>query len=110
MARVRTTEHKGKVERQLWKDNALKGRKFASLAEQNAHLRHWESNVADTRIHSTLRRQVQKMFEEERPHLASLPPDLFPAFREGRRMLHHDGRVDVSRAYYQNSCPLTLSN
>lgn len=100
--RVRTPEHKGKVERQVGyaQDNALKGRKFASLAEQNAHLRHWEANVADKRIHGTMRRQVEQMFEEEKPHLAVLPPDLFPAFREGRRMVHHDGHVDVSRAYY----------
>jgi transposase len=101
-ARVRTPEHKGKVERQVGyaQDNALKGRKFGSLAEQNAHLRHWEINLADTRIHGTLRRQVQQMFEEEKPHLKPLPPDLFPAFREGRRMVHHDGHVDVARAYY----------
>lgn len=101
-ARVRTPEHKGKVERQVGyaQDNALKGRRFASLAEQNAHLRHWETNVADKRIHGTLRTQVQQMFEEEKPHLTALPPDLFPAFREGRRMVHHDGHVDVARAYY----------
>lgn len=101
-ARVRTPEHKGKVERQVGyaQDNALKGRTFGSLAEQNAHLRHWEVNVADKRIHGTLRRQVQQMFEEEKPHLSALPPDLFPAFKEGRRTVHHDGHVDIARAYY----------
>lgn len=101
-SRVRTPRHKGKVERQVGyaQDNALKGRRFKSLAEQNAHLRDWEINVADKRIHGTTRTQVQRMFEEERPHLKSLPPDLFPAFREGRRKVHRDGHVEIAKAYY----------
>ena len=47
----RTPRHKGKVERGVAyvQDNALKGHTFASIAEQNAHLRHWEEHVADTR-------------------------------------------------------------
>lgn len=101
-SRVYTPRHKGKVERQVGyaQDNALKGRSFKSLAEQNAHLRDWEIHVADQRIHGTMRRQVQRMFEEERPHLAALPPDLFPAFQEGRRKVHRDGHVEVAKAYY----------
>ena len=101
-SRVRTPRHKGKVERQVGyaQDNALKGRTFKSLAEQNAHLRDWEINVADKRIHGTTRRQVQQMFNEEKPHLKPLPPDLFPAFQEGRRKVHRDGHVEVAKAYY----------
>lgn len=101
-SRVRTPRHKGKVERQVGyaQDNALKGRTFKSLAEQNAHLRDWELNVADKRIHGTTRRQVQQMFEEEKPHLSALPPDLFPAFQEGRRKVHRDGHVEIAKAYY----------
>lgn len=101
-SRVRTPRHKGKVERQVGyaQDNALKGRSFKSLAEQNAHLRDWEIHVADKRIHGTTRRQVQRMFNEEKPHLAALPPDLFPAFQEGRRKVHRDGHVEIAKAYY----------
>ena len=101
-SRVRTPRHKGKVERQVGyaQDNALKGRSFKSLAEQNAHLRDWEIHVADKRIHGTTRRQVQYMFEEEKPHLSALPPDLFPAFQEGRRKVHRDGHVEIAKAYY----------
>ena len=99
---MRTPRHKGKVERQVGyaQDNALKGRTFKSLAEQNAHLRDWEANVADKRIHGTTRQQVQQMFDEEKPHLTPLPPDLFPAFQEGRRKVHRDGHVEVAKAYY----------
>jgi transposase len=101
-SRVRTPRHKGKVERQVGyaQDNALKGRTFKSLAEQNAHLREWEANVADKCIHGTTRRQVQRMFEEEKPQLSTLPPDLFPAFQEGRRKVHRDGHVEIAKAYY----------
>ncbi len=101
-SRVRTPRHKGKVERQVGyaQDNALKGKSFKSLAEQNAHLRDWEARVADQRIHGTTRRQVQQMFNEEKPHLKPLPPDLFPAFQEGRRKVHRDGHVEVAKAYY----------
>jgi|APSaa5957512622_1039677.scaffolds.fasta_scaffold29583_1 transposase len=101
-SRVRTPRHKGKVERQVGyaQDNALKGRKFKTLAEQNAHLRDWEIHVADKRIHGTTRRQVQQMFNGEKPHLSALPPDLFPAFQEGRRKVHRDGHVEIAKAYY----------
>ena len=49
--------HKGKVEAgvKYGQNNALKGRKFASLAEQNLFLSDWERTVADTRIHGTTR-------------------------------------------------------
>ncbi len=101
-SRVRTPRHKGKVERQVAyvQNNALKKRHFKSLSEQNEYLRNWEKNVADKRIHGTVRRQVSVMFSEEKEHLKSLPPDLFPDFCEGRRKVHRDGHVEVAGAYY----------
>ena len=80
--------HKGKVERGVGyaKYNALKGRTFASLDEQNRFLQEWERTVADTRIHGTTRRQVGPDFTlVERPALVPLPPARFPCFQEGRR-------------------------
>ena len=67
-----TPRHKGKVEKGIdyVQSNALKGRRFPSLAAENRHLLDWETNVADTRIHGTTRKQVGKVFEEvERPAL-----------------------------------------
>ena len=98
-----TPRHEGKVERGVGyvQDNALKGRRFASLAEQNAHLRHWERQIADTRIHGTTQKQVRQQFERvEKPALQALPPTRFPCFEEGRRTVHRDGHVAVARAYY----------
>lgn len=97
-----TPEHKGKVERGVAyvKDNALKGRQFSSLAEQNAFLWEWEASVADTRLHGTTKEQVAAAFQRERPLLTALPQERFPDFREARRVVHRDGHVEVDKAFY----------
>ena len=95
--------HKGKIEAgvKYSQNNALKGRVFTSLAEQNLFLSDWERTVADTRIHGTTRQQVIKVFNEvERPKLLPLPSSLFPAFEEAPRSVHRDGYVELQRAYY----------
>jgi transposase len=101
--RPRMPQHKGKVERGVSyvRGNALKGRRFKSLAEQNLFLRQWEENVADTRIHGTTCKQVAARFEEERPHLQPLPPSLFPCYQEARRNVSRDSFVEVQRAFYE---------
>jgi transposase len=98
-----TPRHKGKVERGVdyVQENALRGRTFTGLEEQNHFLRDWELTVADTRVHGTTRRHVGKHFAEvERPALLPLPLESFPSFREARRTVHRDGHVEVGRAYY----------
>lgn len=98
-----TPRHKGKVERGIGyvKNNALKGRTFASLDEQNRFLQEWERTVADTRIHGTTRRQVGPYFATiEKPALAPLPLARFPCFQEGRRVVNRDGHIEIGRAYY----------
>lgn len=95
--------HKGKVEAgvKYAQNNAVKGRTFESLAEQNLFLSVWEKNVADKRIHGTTRRQVGKLFDEiERPALQPLPAGLFPVFEEAPRTVHRDGYIEFKRAYY----------
>ena len=98
-----TPQHKGKVERGVAyaKNNALKGRRFASLGEQNAHLLHWEEQVADKRVHGTTRRQVGAVFEEERKALGPLPASVYESYQEGRRRVQRDSFVEVAKAYYE---------
>lgn len=99
----RTPRHKGKIERGIGyvKSNALRGRTFASLEQQNQFLQNWEQQVADTRVHGTIRQQVGKLFvEAERPALRSLPLARFPCFSEGQRTVSRDGHIEVERAYY----------
>jgi transposase len=95
--------HKGKVERGIdyVQENGLKGRRFASLEAQNRHLLDWEANIADTRIHGTLKRQVGKLFcEVERTALLPLPRERFPFFHEAQRKVSRDGHIEVAKAYY----------
>jgi transposase len=98
-----TPQHKGKVESgvKYVKRNALQGRSFTSLAEQNAWLLDWETRVADQRIHGTTKRQVAKLFEEsERAALLPLPRERFAFFHEARRSVYRDGYVEVDKAFY----------
>jgi transposase len=98
-----TPRHKGKIERGIGyvKDNALKGRRFSSLQEQNQHLLNWETRIADTRIHGTTRKQVGKLFrEEEKSSLLPLPAGRFPCFQEAKRSVHRDGHIEVQKSYY----------
>lgn len=95
--------HKGKVEAGIKyaQNNALKGRSFQSLGEQNQHLQEWENGVADTRIHGTTRQQVEHIFLTiEKPKLLALPQMVFPVFSEAKRSVHQDGHVEVAKTYY----------
>jgi hypothetical protein len=99
----RTPRHKGKVERGVdyVQNNALKGRSFSSLTEQNEYLLHWESSVADTRIHGTTRKQVQQLFlNNERSALNPIPLERFTNFREAQRKVSRDGHFAVEKSYY----------
>ena len=101
--RVRTPRHKGKVERGVdyVQENAIKGRTFTTLSEQNAFLLQWETSVADTRIHGTTRRQVKKLFDEaEHSALQTLPLERFPCFQEAQRIVSRDGHIAVDKSYY----------
>ncbi|MGD0778954.1 MAG: IS21 family transposase [Candidatus Solibacter sp.] len=98
-----TPRHKGKIESgvKYVKRNALKGRVFTSLAEENEFLLNWETQVADQRIHGTTKQQVEKLFEQvERRALLPLPVERFPFFHEAHRAVHRDGYLEVDKAYY----------
>jgi transposase len=98
-----TPRHKGKIEAGIKyaQNNALKGRTFESLTEQNQFLSEWESSVADTRIHGTTRQQVAHIFATiEQGALAPLPASVFPVFSEAPRQVHLDGHVEVAKTYY----------
>jgi transposase len=98
-----TPRHKGKIESgvKYVKRNALKGRVFASLAEENEFLLNWETQIADQRIHGTTKQQVEKLFEQaERRELLPLPVERFPFFHEARHSVHRDGHLEVDKAFY----------
>ena len=95
--------HKGKIESgvKYVKRNALQARQFESLEEENKLLLHWETTIADTRIHGTIKQQVNKLFESvERAALSPLPLERFPFFHERQHTVHRDGHVQVDSGYY----------
>ena len=101
--RPATPQHKGKVERGVGyvRNNALKGHRFESVGAENRHLAHWETHVADTRIHGTTCKQVAALFEEERARLQPLPASLFPCYQEARRTVGRDSFVEVAKSFYE---------
>ncbi|QDU92282.1 Integrase core domain protein [Lignipirellula cremea] len=101
--RVRTPRHKGKVERGVdyVQENALRGREFATLADQNKHLQDWEATVADTRIHGTTCKQVRSVFVDiEKGALAQLPRERFAFYHEAKRKVSRDGHISINRSCY----------
>ncbi|MBW1728790.1 MAG: IS21 family transposase [Deltaproteobacteria bacterium] len=101
--KVATPQHKGKVESgvKYTQNNALKGKRFNSLEEQNLYLRRWNKTWASTRIHGTTKRQVEMMFLEERPTLQSLPKRRFEIFKTGTRKVNVlDSHIEVAGAFY----------
>ncbi len=101
-ARVRDPNRKGTVENaiQHTQDTALKGRRFKSIEAQNQWLMHWEEVWAAKRIHGRMKRQVEQMFQEERPCLNPLPLTGFRYFRQETRKVQDDGMIQVGQSYY----------
>jgi transposase len=100
--RVRNPDRKGKVESGVGhaQKTPLKGLRFESLEQAQAHLDRWEERWADTRIHGTTKRQVAVMFGEEKPALRELPLEPFRYYRYGERTVNLDGCIEVEAAYY----------
>lgn len=101
-ARVGDPNRKGTVENAIGhtQATALKGRRFDSIEEHNAFLEHWETRWAAPRIHGSTRRQVQAMFEEERPHLQPLPALPMQYFTESQRTVCDDSCIRVDHSSY----------
>jgi len=89
---------KGKDERMVRyvKENFFQRyRAFESLDHLNCQLEQWLAEVADERVHGTHKAVVRARFEEEKPHLAPLPPVRFDtSYRETRRVAL-DAFIDV---------------
>jgi len=108
-ARVSDSNRKGTVENAVkhTQDTALKGRKFESLEGQNQWLMHWENQWASLRIHGRAKRQVEEMFQEERPYLLELPLMPFRYFQQQTRTVYDDATIQVGQSYYAaNPAPI----
>lgn len=99
----RNPRENGKQERSggYVKNNALKGRRFESLREQNDYLKRWNRTIARLRIHGTTRKQVWTHYlETDKPALKPLAAERFTMFEAGTRSVHPDAHVEVAGAFY----------
>ena len=104
-ARVNDPDRKGTVENAVkhTQNTALKGRRFNNIEAQNDWLMHWEERWAAQRIHGRAKRQVEEMFQEEKPYLAQLPLTPFVYFRQETRTVYDDSTIQVGNCYYAAS-------
>jgi len=100
--RVADPNRKGTVENaiQHTQNTALKGRRFETIEQQNQWLMHWEDNWASKRVHGRAKRQVEEMFQEEKPHLMELPLTQFGFFSQVVRTVQDDGLIQVNDCFY----------
>jgi len=100
--RVADPNRKGTVENaiQHTQDTALKGRRFETIEDQNQWLMRWEENWASKRVHGRTKRQVEEMFQEEKPHLMELALTQFSFFEQVVRTVQDDGLIQVDDSFY----------
>jgi len=101
-ARVEDPDRKGTVEKAVdhTQSTCLKGLKFDSIEAQNEKLMSWEARWASKRVHGRAKRQVEEMFQEERPYLKALPLLGFRYFEQEERTVWTDTLVEVKGSYY----------
>lgn len=101
--RVRTPEHKGKVESgvRYVKRNFLAGRSEMTITECNQKLQKWIEQTAGLRCHGTTKQQPLRLFREvERQALQALPTAAYDLGVWKQVKLHPDCHVVVDGAYY----------
>ncbi len=93
---------KGKVERPFLyvEKNLLNGRTFTSLEHLNETAAHWLSDTADVRIHQETRRRPIDLYQEEKPHLLSLPAQPYDTAQVFYRTVNPEGYVAYRQNFY----------
>jgi transposase len=108
--RLRTPEHKGKVEQggvHYVKRNFLGGREPTTVTQANQDVLRWVESTAGQRIHGTTREKPLVRFETERATLRPLPDTPYDMALWKQVKLHRDCHVVFERAYY--SAPFRLA-
>jgi transposase len=100
--RPRRPETKGKVERPFYfvETSLLGGRTFRSLEHLNEVTRWWRSQVADVRIHGTMKRRPLDLFAEEQPHLLPLPARHYDTAQVVYRVVDGEGLIVYANNHY----------
>jgi len=101
--RVRTPEHKGKVENGVHyvKRNFLAGGEFLDINDANRQVKEWVECEAGLRTHGmTAEQPLKRFYEEEQQTLLPLPAEDFELLEVHRAKVHRDCHVQVNGSYY----------
>jgi len=101
--RVRKPQEKGKVEAGIKyvKNNFFLGRKFIDGKDVDKQLRYWINHTCNARLHGTIRKIPQKLFNaEEKDKLIKLPEKEFRMPKVGERIVYNDCHVYIDYNYY----------
>ncbi|AEE48391.1 IS21 family transposase [Haliscomenobacter hydrossis] len=107
--RVRTPEHKGKVESgvKYVKKNFLLGLDQRNFSSLSTDLRTWTDTVANRRVHGTTKRVPLQMWQQvEKSALGPLPAQRYEFYHVEERKVTRFGHVIFRNNYY--SVPYTL--
>jgi transposase len=93
---------KGKVERPFsyLEKNLLNGRTFTSLEHLNEVTAQWLAHTADVRFHQEIKGRPIDRFQEERPHLLSLPAQPYDTAQVLYRTVNSEGHVMYRQNFY----------
>lgn len=102
-AKVKTPEHKGKVERAVStvRTHLLAGRTFNDITEANSRALHWCREEIGMEVHGTTKKRPYPTFlSDEKPHLLPLPATPFehPLWKECT--VHPDHHIVFDKSYY----------
>jgi len=93
---------KGKIERPFAyiAQNLLNGRTFTSLEHLNEVTAQWLAETADVRFHQEIKTRPIDRFQEEKPHLLSLPARPYDTARVLYRTVNSEGHVMYLQNFY----------
>lgn len=93
---------KGKIERPFSyiSQNLLNGRTFTSLEHLNEVTVQWLAETADIRFHQEIKGRPIDRFQEEKPHLLSLPVRPYDTARVLYRTVNSEGHVMYLQNFY----------
>ncbi|HEV2690288.1 MAG TPA: IS21 family transposase [Bryobacteraceae bacterium] len=93
---------KGKIERPFSyiSQNLLNGRTFTSLEHLNEVTAQWLAQTADVRFHHEIKARPIDRFQEEKPHLLSLPARPYDTARVLYRTVNSEGHVMYQQNFY----------
>jgi len=101
-AKVRTPEHKGRVERTVLivKQQLIAGMVYKDINEANRYAKDWCKNINANHITRTTGESPAAMFEREREFLLKLPSKVFDIAEWAKAKVHKDHHIVFRNNFY----------